>query len=86
MNAIDVEAIQERFDRIVNSFGDNSSSLVSEEFIRENSQILREIEEDREEITLTVTTFDDQNDGGDRNGLSLRDALLRAKAPQLLLI
>ena len=80
MNAIDIDAIQARFDNIINSFGTSSSSFVSEEFISQNSFILQEIEDTTEEITLTVTTFEDQNDGGSSNGLSLRDALLRARA------
>ncbi len=31
-------------------------------------------------VTLNVTTFEDQNDGSDFNGLSLRDAILQANA------
>ncbi len=82
MNPIDIEAIQAEFDRIVSTFGTSSGSFVSDGFIDENSIILQEINGSGsiEKVFLTVTTFDDQNDGGDRNGLSLRDAILRAKA------
>lgn len=82
---IDIEAIRAEFDRIVASFGTSSDNFTrdTERWIRENSIILQEINGGSgglERVFLTVTTFQDQNDGGDRNGLSLRDAILRAKA------
>lgn len=48
----------------------------------ENSTILNDINQgsNSEKVTLTVTTFDDQNDGSSVNGLSLRDAILRAQS------
>lgn len=85
MLKIDIEAIQAEFDRIVASFGTSSDSFTqdTQRWIQENSIILQEINGGGgglEKVFLTVTTFQDQNDGGDRNGLSLRDAILRAKA------
>lgn len=81
MTTIDIEAIQAEFDRIIDTFGTSSDTFVDEEFINENSIILQEMNGGSvEQVFLTVTTFEDQNDGGSRNGLSLRDAILRAKA------
>lgn len=85
MFEIDIEALQAEFDRIVASFGTPSDSFIedTERWIEDNSIILQEINGGGgglEKVFLTVTTFEDQNDGGDRNGLSLRDAILRAKA------
>ncbi len=85
MFEIDIDAIQAEFDRLVASFGTPSDTFTqdTQQWIQENSIILQEINGGTgglEKVFLTVTTFEDQNDGGDRNGLSLRDAILRAKA------
>lgn len=80
MNPIDIEAIQAEFDRIVDTFGTSSGSFVDDEFINENSIILQDMNgNNAQKVFLTVTTFDDQNDGNASNGLSLRDAVLIAQ-------
>lgn len=86
MTTIDIEAIQREFDRIIQSFGTDSARLISEEFIQENSFILNSSgggtgnNSGLEKVFLTVTTFQDQNDGNASNGLSLRDAILQAQS------
>jgi hypothetical protein len=79
MNPIDIEAIQAEFDRIVDTFGTSSGSFVDDDFVEENSIILQDMNNNTEKVFLTVTTFDDQNDGNASNGLSLRDAVLIAQ-------
>ncbi|MCS6943354.1 MAG: hypothetical protein NZ901_05820 [Geminocystis sp.] len=84
MVSIDIEAIRLEFDRIVAAFGTPNDifRLQTERFIQENSIILQEVGggNNIEKVFLTVTTFEDQNDGSYTGGLSLRDAILRAKA------
>ncbi|BAQ60146.1 alkaline phosphatase [Geminocystis sp. NIES-3708] len=81
MNTIDIEAIQAKFDEIVKNFGTTQDDFIPEDFINENSVILEEINGGSgvQKVFLTVTTFDDQNDGNASNGLSLRDAVLIAQ-------
>jgi hypothetical protein len=54
----------------------------TEAFFEDNSIILNDIEEesDTPPVSLNVTAFEDQNDGSLVNGLSLRDAILRAQS------
>jgi hypothetical protein len=52
------------------------------DFVEENSIILNDINNpsNSPQVSLTVSTFEDQNDGSSLSGLSLRDAILQAQA------
>lgn len=79
MGIIDITAIQSRFDSTVNNFGTTVSTFLNDDFVKQNSFILQDINSNKKQISLKVTTFEDQNDGNEANGLSLRDAILIAQ-------
>lgn len=79
MAVIDINAIQSRFDSSVSNFGNTFSTFLTDDFVQRNSFILQDINSNKIQVNLTVTTFEDQNDGAAFNGLSLRDAILIAQ-------
>lgn len=85
---INIEKTREKFDETVFAFGTETNSninnselgsFINQGLTADNSFILEE-NNSRETVILNVSTFADQNDGSSANGLSLRDAILRAKA------
>lgn len=79
MSTIDINAIQSRFDSAVNNFGTTFSTFLNDDFVERNSFILQDMNSTRTQVYLTVSTFEDQNDGNASNGLSIRDAILIAQ-------
>lgn len=79
MGIIDINAIQSRFDSTVSNFGTTFSTFLTDDFVERNSFILQDINSNKIQVHLTVTTFEDQNDGNASNGLSIRDAILIAQ-------
>ncbi|MGY6529793.1 MAG: choice-of-anchor Q domain-containing protein [Cyanobacterium sp.] len=91
LERIDFDARVAENDRIVSSFGSgngmmetqssfdrNSMITISDPFTRSIERSLLNTPPSTPPVILTVDTFEDQNDGNASNGLSLRDAIIRA--------